>query len=314
LCNNNDNNNITSKNYSESQTRTKVAAYVSLHGKKISHPTLAIAEKVYDVAQKEPTTFGQIWEDLNSEKISPHKAFKKVQKIQTRQKFLAEKPAIPLPDRIKLIEGDFREKTLDIADKSVDLLFTDPPYDLKSLTLYEELAKVADRVLKDGGSLVTYCGQDYKYQIQQFMESSGLTPRWELAVILSGPYARIFKKQVLVTWKPLLWFVKGSEKRTPDFIEDSVVSPIPPAKKLHDWEQSTTEAYHVISKLTFPNDVVLDCFMGIGTTGIAALDLKRQFIGIEKDAEVFQIARRRISSMISSDQKSDHKSTGEIAT
>jgi 16S rRNA G966 N2-methylase RsmD len=307
--NNNDNNNITSKNYSESQTRTKVAAYVSLHGKKISHPTLAIAEKVYDVAQKEPTTFGQIWEDLNSEKISPHKAFKKVQKIQTRQKFLAEKPAIPLPDGIKLIEGNFIEKTLDIADKSVDLILTDPPYDLKSLTLYQELAKVASRVLKDGGSLVTYCGQDYKYQIQQFMESSGLTPRWELAVILSGPYARIFKKQVLVTWKPLLWFVKGSEKRTPDFIEDSVVSPIPPAKKLHDWEQSTTEAYHVISKLTFPNDVVLDCFMGIGTTGIAALDLKRQFIGIEKDAEVFQIARRRISSMISSDQKSDHKST-----
>jgi DNA modification methylase len=120
---------------------------------------------------------------------------------------------------------------------------------------------------------------------------------------LSGPYARIFKKQVLVTWKPLLWFVKGSEKRTPDFIEDSVVSPIPPAKKLHDWEQSTTEAYLVISKLTFPNDVVLDCFMGIGTTGIAALDLKRQFIGIEKDAEVFRIACRNISARLADNRE-----------
>ena len=99
--------------------------------------------------------------------------------------------------------------------------------------------------------------------------------------------------------------VKGPQKRTPDFIEDSVVSTIRPAKELHEWEQSTTEAYHIISKLTFPNDLVLDCFMGIGTTGIAALNLKRQFIGIEKDAETFQIARRRISSMISSDQKSD---------
>ncbi len=111
---------------------------------KISQPTLATAEKVYDVARKEPAIFGQIWEDLNSEKISPHKAFKKVQKIQTRQKFLAEKPAIPLPDGIKLIEGNFIEKTLDIADKSVDLILTDPPYDLKSLTLYQELAKVAE--------------------------------------------------------------------------------------------------------------------------------------------------------------------------
>jgi len=195
----------------------------------------------------------------------------------------------------------------------VDLLFTDPPYDFKSLVLYQELAKVASRVLKDGGSLVTYCGQDYKYQIQQFMESSGLTPRWELAVILRGPYARIYKKQVLVTWKPLLWFVKGSKKRTPYFIKDSVVSK-PPAKELHDWEQSTTEAHHVISILTFPGDVVLDPLMGIGTTGIAAINLKRQFIGIEKDPEIFQRARRRISSVASSDQRSDHNSIGEITT
>ncbi|MGC2681850.1 MAG: class I SAM-dependent methyltransferase, partial [Candidatus Nitrosopolaris sp.] len=163
---NSGNNDTIHKNHSESQTRAKVAKYVSLHGKKISHPTLATAEKVYHVAQKEPATFGQIWEDLNSEKISPHKAFKKVQKMQIRQKFLAEKPAIPLPDGIKLIEGDFLKKSLDIADKSVDLIFTDPPYDLKSLPLYQDLARIAARVLKDGGSLVTYCGQDHKYQIQ----------------------------------------------------------------------------------------------------------------------------------------------------
>jgi len=55
---NNSNNNTIPKNYSENQTRTKVAKYVSLHGKKISHPTLATAEKVYNVAQKEPVTFG----------------------------------------------------------------------------------------------------------------------------------------------------------------------------------------------------------------------------------------------------------------
>ncbi|MGA9150118.1 MAG: hypothetical protein WBZ36_06050, partial [Candidatus Nitrosopolaris sp.] len=53
-----------------------------MHGKKISHTTLAIAEKVYDAAQQEPATFGQIWTDLNSEKISP---YKNMQRIQTRQ-------------------------------------------------------------------------------------------------------------------------------------------------------------------------------------------------------------------------------------
>jgi ParB-like nuclease domain len=80
----------TSKNYSENQTRAKVAKYVSLHGKKISHATLAIAEKVYDAAQQEPATFGQIWTDLNSEKISPNKAYKNMQRIQTRQNEIVE--------------------------------------------------------------------------------------------------------------------------------------------------------------------------------------------------------------------------------
>ena len=80
----------TSKNYSENQTRAKVARYVSLYEKKISHATLATAEKVYDAAQQEPATFGQIWTDLNSEKISPNEAYKKMQRIQTRQNEIVE--------------------------------------------------------------------------------------------------------------------------------------------------------------------------------------------------------------------------------
>jgi hypothetical protein len=80
----------TSKNYSDNQTRTKVAKYISLQGKKTSHATLAIAELVFDAAQQEPTTFGQIWTDLNSEKISPNEAYKKMQRIQTRQNEIVE--------------------------------------------------------------------------------------------------------------------------------------------------------------------------------------------------------------------------------
>jgi ParB-like chromosome segregation protein Spo0J len=73
----------TSKNYSENQTRAKVAKYISLHGKQISHATLAIAEKLYDAAQQEPDIFGQIWTDLNSEKISANKAYKNMKNTNT---------------------------------------------------------------------------------------------------------------------------------------------------------------------------------------------------------------------------------------
>jgi site-specific DNA-methyltransferase (adenine-specific) len=51
----------------------------------------------------------------------------------------------------------------------------------------------------------------------------------------------------------------------------------------------------LISLFSFENDLVLDCFMGSGTTGVASLKLGRRFIGIEINKEYFEIARKRIS-------------------
>ena len=50
---------------------------------------------------------------------------------------------------------------------------------------------------------------------------------------------------------------------------------------------------HIIS-WSNEGDVVLDCFMGSGTTGKMALLNNRKFIGIEKDAGYFEIARQRL--------------------
>jgi site-specific DNA-methyltransferase (adenine-specific) len=45
-----------------------------------------------------------------------------------------------------------------------------------------------------------------------------------------------------------------------------------------------------------PGDVVLDPFLGSGTTGIACAEESRDFIGIEREAEYVEIARRRIEA------------------
>ena len=50
---------------------------------------------------------------------------------------------------------------------------------------------------------------------------------------------------------------------------------------------------HIIS-WSNEGDTVLDCFMGSGTTGLAAKNLNRKFIGIEKDAGYFDIGTKRI--------------------
>ena len=69
----------------------------------------------------------------------------------------------------------------------------------------------------------------------------------------------------------------------------------PHDKTLNDWAQNTLEAQYLISKLTLENQIVFDHMMGTGTTGIAALKLKRQFLGTEKGMETFEDAKRNIT-------------------
>ena len=42
------------------------------------------------------------------------------------------------------------------------------------------------------------------------------------------------------------------------------------------------------------DDVVLDCFMGSGTTGVAAIKNNRNFIGIELEQKHFDVAKKRL--------------------
>ena len=53
---------------------------------------------------------------------------------------------------------------------------------------------------------------------------------------------------------------------------------------------------YLIKTYTNENELVLDNTMGSGTTGIAALNTSRQFIGIEKEKEYYDITVERISS------------------
>ena len=53
---------------------------------------------------------------------------------------------------------------------------------------------------------------------------------------------------------------------------------------------------YLIKTYTNEGETVLDFAMGSGTTGVAAKNLNRSFIGIELDAGYFEIARNRIES------------------
>lgn len=65
--------------------------------------------------------------------------------------------------------------------------------------------------------------------------------------------------------------------------------------RLHPTQKPLVLMKWLIERYTQPGDVVLDCFMGSGTTGVACVQTGRNFIGVELDKGYFEIAQRRIA-------------------
>lgn len=81
----------------------------------------------------------------------------------------------------------------------------------------------------------------------------------------------------------------------------NIYSQMPPRNRVHPNEKPLEMVGHFINLHTYPGDVVLDPFMGSGTTGVAAAQLGRKFIGIELDEVHFETAVRRISAFYDGD-------------
>jgi SAM-dependent methyltransferase len=186
--------------------------------------------------------------------------------------------------------GDFRKVLADLPDNSVDLIFTDPPYDKASVPLYGDLAALAGRVLVPGGSLVCYAGVHALPTLFPLM-TLHLQFWWQLCLRLKAAFPRQHGWRVHVHYKPLLWFVKGIYKG--DYVVD-VIESTWLAKNWHDWQQSEAEAAHCISKLTPEDGLVLDPMCGSGTTLVAAKRLGRRYLGVDLDPTQARVTTARL--------------------
>jgi len=191
-------------------------------------------------------------------------------------------------------QGDFRTALADLPDDSVDLIFTDPPYDKAAVELYGELAEFGSRVLKPGGSLLAYCGQYALPQILVDMEGS-LRYWWMCACVHEGGNHKSLPGiKTYVLWKPIVWFVKGTN-RSSEFVYDAILRAAPD-KTSHDWAQALDEPLHYIEKLCPPSGLVCDPFAGGGTTKVAADRLGRRFVGAESSEIQHAIAKARAAA------------------
>lgn len=99
---------------------------------------------------------------------------------------------------------------------------------------------------------------------------------------------------VYLTYKSKTGVFNNEGRLIHDFFESPVVSNGEKKAGKHPTQKPEQLMEHFVSLLTDIGAVVLDPFMGSGSTGVASKRLGRNFIGIELDDEYFNIAKKRI--------------------
>ena len=212
-----------------------------------------------------------------------------------------------------LINGD--AKNIPLADGSIDIVFTSPPYNVNlnygvyqdnkdSDEFYNWLFDVyceIGRVMKDGSRIYSVLSDKLLFEMKTIQEDIGLNFVQILTWCkpnISGKAGRIPGDWNFLT-EQILLFRKG--KRTPMLNSNTnthsyfeICTPQSNFKegRFHPAQFPIELPNRIISRT--PGKVILDPFMGAGSVGIAAIRNERDFIGIEIDNDYCNIAKKRI--------------------
>jgi DNA modification methylase len=196
---------------------------------------------------------------------------------------------------IEIYLGDSMELTeQQINAGTVDLIYTDPPYSKEFHYLYEWLAKEAVRVLKPNGFLITYAGPYWKDVVMGYL---GLSLQYFYDfVLIHGDTSILWPRKIVSGYKSLLCYHRKGLKPLPRMNVLGKYDKTEQDKRYHFWGQSEKEARYYIDCFSKEGDLVVDYFLGGGTTAEVCKRLNRDFIGFEKDLNTYNIARARVDN------------------
>ena len=197
---------------------------------------------------------------------------------------------------MKLILGDCLEKMKEIPDRSVDAVITDPPYGLAEKLQGGTWGKAFAGIYKDWDAAAPVSLVDFALRLT------------DKAIVWGGNYFPMPPSRCWLTWikRDAVKTMAGCELAWTNFDANA---------KFFDWTIAATKAERnghptqkPISLMRWCIDqagnpkTILDPFMGSGTTGVAAIQLGRKFIGIEREPKYFDIACQRIEQAMAQGQ------------
>lgn len=227
----------------------------------------------------------------------PNAAVLDVKRAERAARDKSTEEARSLADATPIDLGDVRIEhcslsDLDLEPDSVDLMFTDPPYPAEFVPLWSDLGELAAKTLKPGGLLVAYSGQMFLPEAMSRL-ACHLDYWWTYAITHVGAFFQLRARHTQVGWKPVLVYRKPGGDLPPwvnDIVTDGVRE-----KSGHDWQQSEAEAAYWIERLTERGDLVVDPFLGSGTTAAVARRLGRRFVGCDVDPLAVARTKERVA-------------------
>lgn len=211
---------------------------------------------------------------------------------------IARSPDIdPAPRRSRIRDIHIHHAAIDklpVKPHSVEVILTDPPYTKRDLPIWHTLGEKAAEWLKPGGTLLAYTGAFY---LPTILETLGehLAYRWTIAALRQGQQVMVRGRKVSSAWVPVVVFTTpGYEEKGPHLSD--VLLPVPnEGKEHHPWQKAVTETEILLSRVAPPGSLVVDPFLGSGTTALAARNRGCRFIGGDIDRRHVNTARKRLA-------------------
>ena len=257
-------------------------------------------------------------------------------------------------EEFTLIKGNSFSVLKQLTNKSVDMIFADPPYFLSSggiscsggkqvlvdkgewdkslgieerLTYHRKWIKLCKDVLKDNGTIWISATLHSVYAIGVALEMEGFSiinniiwqktnPSPNLAcrcfthsteTVIWARKQLTSKKKGVHTFNYELMKEKNGGKQMKDVWDfnepepDFYVSSVTPKREKLEGKHPTQKPLGLLRRIieasTNEGDLILDPFNGSGTTGIAANELGRRYIGIEQEEEYLALTMRRLEAI-----------------
>lgn len=233
---------------------------------------------------------------------------------------------------IDIRQGDCLELIKDIPNKSIDMILCDLPYGRTmnkwdSIIPLDKLWKEYERVIKDNGAIVLFSQTPFtqilgasnikllkyewiwdKKRATGFLNSKKMPMKRHENILVFYKKMPTYNPQ-LTKGKPYHTYNKAQSTNYNKFKTDYEtknngwrypvdIQEFSPETGSHPTQKPVALLEYLIKTYTNENDIVLDNCMGSGSTGVACININRNFIGMELDKNYFEIAKKRLKDRL----------------